>query len=818
MSDMKKRACTILLVLLLSAVCFGFPCAAAAKDGAPVSMEVSSIYGDMGKMGVHIPVTVILYGQATEPFEGTVTVCTMENRADEGERIYKYRYPVKVNMAETRKLKLYIPLGQKSSQMQVILTGSDGREVIKKDVYFDIPRDSGRLLIGALTNREDELRYFDGVSLDYGMVTSRLICLDETDFPEDARGLEMLDILIINHYETERLSAGQQAALRKWVDSGGTLLIGTGAMVYGTLGPMAGELVEYPVETILYEDINLGAEYAKDAPGDADLKMVCARMQIPGGVEVEESDGVPLLTMVRRGDGQIGIFSYDLGEISGFVENNPSYANKMLLDVLGEDNISNIYYYSSYGNDSKYWSAQGLVNTGNADRLPDIPLYAVVIVIYILVVGPGLYLLLKKKDMSRYYGTSVVICSIAASFVVYLLGVETRFTSQFFTCATILETDVSAVRETTYLNVRTPDSRPYSVSIAPEYEVTPLTRTSRYDETLSLSLDGKGIDELELYFGEDETRISSEKSKAFESGFFLVSGEREAGPDEERITGSVTWFDGKVSGTIINGLPFRLENAALIFYGQVYPIGNLEAGEVLSLEEEELMAWPVELPYMLSEYMTGSGGSRDANDKEYLERVGRSNLYYSYLSDKFDTCLPDARLVGFGENGGILTSEQMKDQMADGRTLYAARIDAAVRRNGKLYRSCLVNPPKINTGNGSVSRNGMIMYGSDPQTVEYFIGTDIGVEKISFLPVSEEFLDTSDYYYLKRFDGTAYFYNCETRSFDRVNLSQIDFSEEELRPYISEKNSLTVKYTAGENDSSGVSTLLPHPMVTGREH
>ena len=160
----------------------------------------------------------------------------------------------------------------------------------------------------------------------------------------------------------------------------------------------------------------------------------------------------------------------------------------------------------------------------------------------------------------------------------------------------------------------------------------------------------------------------------------------------------------------------------------------------------------------------------------------------------------------------------MKEQMIDGRTLYAARIDVNSRQDGKIYRSCLANPPKINTGSGAVSRNGMIMYGSDPQTVEYFIGTDITAEKISFLPVSEELLDNSDYYYLKRFDGTAYFYNCVTRSFDRVNLSQIDFSEEELAPYISEKNSLTVKYTAGENDSSGVSTLLPHPMVTGREH
>ena len=240
---MKKRVCIILLVLLFSVIGTGFPSAAASNGGEPVAMKVSSVYGDMGKMGVHIPLTVSLYGQAAEPFEGTVTVCTLENRADEGERIYEYRYPVKVNMAETEKLKLYIPLGQRSSQMQVILTDADGKEAAKQDVYFDIPRDSGRLLIGALTDREEELRYFDGVSLDYGMVTSRLIFLDEADFPEDARGLEMLDILIINHFETERLSDRQMEALHKWVNSGGTLLIGTGAMVYGTLGPMAGELV-----------------------------------------------------------------------------------------------------------------------------------------------------------------------------------------------------------------------------------------------------------------------------------------------------------------------------------------------------------------------------------------------------------------------------------------------------------------------------------------------------------------------------------------------------------------------------------------------
>lgn len=812
MRNMKRKVCTILLTLLFLAGCFGFPAAAAAKESAPVSMKVSSIYGDMGKMGLHVPLMVSLYGQSPEPFEGTVTVCTLENRGDDGEMAYEYRYPVKVGMTETRTLKLYIPLGRKSSQMQMILTGTDGKEVLQQDLYFDIPRDSGRLLIGTLTNDPEALRYFDGVSLDYGMVTSRVISLDETSFPDDARGLEMLDILIINRYDAKRLSDRQQAALYKWVDSGGTLLVGTGAMVYGTLGGWADKMVE----TIQYEDINLGAEYAKNAPGDADITMVCARMQIPGGIEVEESDGIPLLTMMRAGDGQIGVFSYDLGDISGFVEQNPSYANKLLLDVLGEDSMSAIYYYSSYGDDSEYWNAQRLVNTGNADRLPNIALYAVVAVVYILIAGPGLYLLLKKKDMSRYYGVSVAVSAIAASAVVYLLGVETRFTSQFFTCATILETDAQTVRETSYLNVRTPDSRPYSASIPPEYEVTPLTGNSRYDEPFTASFDRKRMDTLDLYFGGDETRISSEKSKAFESEFFMVSGEREAEPDEGMITGNVTLFDGRVSGTIVNGFPFDLEDVSLIFYGQVYPIGVLKAGEELTLDQESLLAWPVELPYMLSEYMTESGKDEEKSNKEYLESVGRGNLYYSYLGDKFNTYLPDARLVGFGENGGILTRESMTEQMVDGRTLYAARIHVTDRKDGNVYRSCLANPPQINTGSGAVSRNGMLMYGSDPQTVEYFIGTDITVEKLSFLPVSEEFMNQSDYYYLKRFDGAAYFYNCVTRNFDRVNLSQIDFSGEELEPYLSDHNSLTVRYTAGESDSSGVSTLLPHPMVTGR--
>lgn len=101
---------------------------------------------------------------------------------------------------------------------------------------FDVSRDMGRLLIGGLAGEEEELSYFDGVHLEYGMVDSRLILLDQKALPSDARGLELLDILLINGFSTESLTEDQRTAILQWVERGGTLLLGTGQEAENVLG------------------------------------------------------------------------------------------------------------------------------------------------------------------------------------------------------------------------------------------------------------------------------------------------------------------------------------------------------------------------------------------------------------------------------------------------------------------------------------------------------------------------------------------------------------------------------------------------------
>ncbi len=813
---MRKRNYAVIVSLILTLICCSLTGFAAAKDGPPVSMEVSSIYGEIGKMGVHVPISVSLYGQSEKTFTGTLAVQTLENGAEEGEEIYEYQYPVEVATAETKELEIYVPLGQRSSEIHVLLKDEAGKEQLSRTMNVETSTDMGRLLIGVLSDRDDKLEFLDEVSLGYGMVQSKVIAMDEEKLPDHEKGLELLDLLVISHYETDRLSDEQLRAVKAWVENGGTLLIGTGATVYSALGAFADGLVELPISGIFYENVNLGTEYAEKAPGDAEVNMACVDLVIPDGVVVEESDGIPLLTTVKRGSGTIAIYSYCLDEITEFVEKNPGYVVRMLTNVLGEDAISMLYYYSSYGRDEDYWNAYSLVNTGSAERLPKLGMYAIVIMAYIVLVGPGLYLFLKKKDISRIYGTTVVIAAVGVSAIVYLMGMGTRFTAQFFSVASVMELDGVTVAETSYLNVRTPDSRPFSVTIPSAYDVTALTRTNRYNEQAVADFEIAKEGDLEIRKGKEGTVISAKESRAFEPRFFKLTREG-ALVSQGNITGKLEWFDGKLSGTIENHLPFRLENAALILYGQMYMIGDFEAGAVLTFDEEELLVWPVGMAHMAAATVVDQDDSDETSDSEYLEDRGRSNLYSYYIGDAYYGYNSEARLVAIGPDGGILSEAAIKDQSADGVTLYSVNIPVSSGDEDLVYRSALKYKPEVTSGSGAIYGDGLSMYGTEPIAVEYFLGEGTDVEKLSFLSVSEKFLEAPDYSYLKQFDGAAYLYNQTTREYDRIDLSKIHFTAEELRPYVSQENSITVRYTAGENGTSGNTLLLPHVMVTGRE-
>ena len=64
------------------------------------------------------------------------------------------------------------------------------------------------------------------------------------------------------------------------------------------------------------------------------------------------------------------------------------------------------------GNSDRYWSVQTLIDTGDVDKLPNLFLYMAVTAVYLVLLGPGLYLFLKNWDLQIYYRRGVLVLSL----------------------------------------------------------------------------------------------------------------------------------------------------------------------------------------------------------------------------------------------------------------------------------------------------------------------------------------------------------------------------------------------------------------------
>ena len=82
--------------------------------------------------------------------------------------------------------------------------------------------------------------------------------------------------------------------------------------------------------------------------------------------------------------------------------------------------------------------------------------------------------------------------------------------------------------------------------------------------------------------------------------------------------------------------------------------------------------------------------------------------------------------------------------------------------------------------------------------------------------MSKEFLKDSSDSYIEAFTGSIYFYNYISGNFDRMDLEGQTMDVDQLRPYLSPGNTLTVRYVY-DGPGSYNEIQLPMPMVAGRE-
>lgn len=791
------------------------------EEEAPLTLDVTYGYQNTAKSGRFLPLHIVMVNHQQEDFRGTLRVTAMEPdfQSYNGQveyDTYRYEYPVEIRGNSDEEKVLSISLGTRVDKMYISLLDESGHEAARRRLKLKLNMDTAELFVGVLSDNPDKLLYFNNAGIHYGTLRTRMIEMTADSLPSTELGLDQLDVLLISDFDTGVLSDQQADAVWEWVQKGGVLLIGTGARGSDTLHAFRSRLLDSQVPQPELNEVNMGVEYAVDRPEGATIPLVCSEVQLKGGSELFSSDELSVLSAVSVGNGTAAVAIFDFKDIEEFCRENISYVDQLFTALLGEDKINSLSSAMDSSTSSQFWSVQGLINTGNINRLPRVGLYVTLAVAYVVLAGPGLYFFLKQRDLRQYYRPAVAGLSLCCTGMVLLMGISTRFNGPFFTYASIRDMGEEEVSETTFINLRAPYNKPYSVELDPSYTLYPITGSPYYDGTPVPKFTGDEDPAITICYSEDVTKISAGTIGAFNSRFFQLERQQEntAG---EGFTGDISAFDGKITGTLTSHYDQAVENVAVLLFNQMIMINHMEPGETVVLDEQKVIYGPTNFGYAMAAQITGASQyqqERDTRNAAYVEALERTNLLSFYIESYLSGYHTEARVVAFSSDRE--ESQFLKNPGNDtyGCTLLTSSIEVNYEKNGMIYRSAMQKRPNVLSGDYYASNN--TMYGIAPLILEYYLGNDIEVVKLDFHQPSEEVVENLRYYYTVPFSGGMYFYNYNTGTYDSMDANVTEYSKKKLEPYLSPGNTLTVKYVYDTSGDYTWNIMLPVLTVTGR--
>lgn len=790
-------------------------------------LKIQYGFDQYAKYGRHMPLNVHI-SEIDEEFSGTIQVIIHVSRegimsssrtiiqgTTTDSENYMYEKPVTVEKGGTSDVAFAIPLISNASKIKIRLV-DDNDEVIKdQEVNVNLNTLRSELFIGVLSDEESGIDVYDGITMyKYADLLTRTFHLNPVTFPEDTYGLDSLDIIIVNHFDLERLSEKQYKAMKDWVSNGGTLVCGT----FDSSAKEINKILEtFPIEASLgtmtkvksdFGMEEMGIEFPHVSPetgGPEEINVL--PIHIKNGEVLIESQDIPLLQKLSYGEGVIGLAGFDVLSDSFEQWENHSglIIEEMINKLIGTSQLIEIENEVYNGASSEYWSVYYMLNSVAMDNLPGIGKYVAVLCIYIVLTGPVLYLVLKKMDKRNFMWLGVAAASVLFAAIIFLMGRETRFTAPFINYTNIVTYEDDSVDDLVYFNIKAPFNNSYFLYVNNQYTLIPISEAMYYyNENMEINLDYYNV---RIKYKEKETEVEMAGLPAFTSEYFLVRKKSE-NQDTNSLKGEANVFQDILSGEVTNHLEYDLENAAIVLYNHVIPLGTLKSGETKDLKDYKISDFTSGYTYEVTKMLSGieknySGPITD----QYIRANQKNNIFSYYLSRYFGNYTDKAMLIGFSSKSDQVNFQLDSGYKAYGLTLVTAPVTVSYEKDGYSYDPFVKEKGEAINGDFDTYSNQMY---SEELIMSYDLGEDL--EHITLFLEDEDYYDTE---YFKAFSGNMFFYNQETGIYDKVDYQNGTFSEAQLESYLTKENIIMIKYVQLQ-DKDYIGIKLPKLSTIGR--
>jgi hypothetical protein len=390
--------------------------AQAATD--PVSIAVKVGYSGFVKIQQWMPVTIDVTNTGPD-VEGTLEVSagSSSNGPPIGSAIYATH--LSLPSGATKHLKTYVVEDWGASAVSVRIV-EGGRLVASGSSQSG---SSASALIGVLSDQPTALDGFAAVHP--GSVSASVVHLSIDDVGDSALLLRPFDLLAIDDFATDTLTAAQRGAITDYVQNGGALMLGTGASWRKTLAGVPSALLPMTIDS---------TTTLNSVPALGQLSSVeVASGALNAGASAWLSEGGrPLLAERFVGGGLVTLATFDWNQepLAGW-----SGTGVLLRQVLVRTFFSSAtpptLAMGKFGMMSGSVSARSLQLTQALGNLPALDLPSLVVIgllvlAYVLLVGPINYFALRALHRRALAWVTVPLIAIVASAGAFGAGLLTK--------------------------------------------------------------------------------------------------------------------------------------------------------------------------------------------------------------------------------------------------------------------------------------------------------------------------------------------------------------------------------------------------------
>ncbi len=467
--------------LALSAVLAGLAAPALAgvvrADNHNLSVTGHVGYHDVTKQGEWMPVNLDISNKGAD-FQGSVEIAPdtsslgLKGGVVMGQygpvETAVYQVPLSLPAGATKHLRLYAASDIPGMPVSVLL--ENGAPVLAQAVPSAT---STSVLVGVLSDEPTAFDDFAALRFPTNL-TPKVVHLTRDELPDSGVMLRAFDLIAINDFATDGFTAGQRSAITDYVANGGSLLLGAGAAWHKTLAGIGADLVPLQLTgtSIIASSPAL--------PGAANVEIATGNLS--GGRTWLASGSQPLLVEKTVGSGIVTLATFDWAQ-----EPMASWSGSkdLLRQVAVRDYFSSQATGTSPGIGGGGPVPYGIAGAGASlsqrsslmlqplSNLPalDLPSFTItglLILAYVLLVGPGNYILLRalgRRELSWVTVPSIAILFAAGA---YGIAVGTKGQSVQSNQISIVHvvTGSSRAFQESYTGMFAPTRGDYSIRIA----------------------------------------------------------------------------------------------------------------------------------------------------------------------------------------------------------------------------------------------------------------------------------------------------------------------------------------------------------------